>query len=201
MNTASPFHQAEDPVFPEPEFCAELVGGYDTSQVFSSHFLEPHIIPSLPNWKPFATPPESPPGEPEEPPKSPSGATYTFPRLARKVEDHIFARRLLAPSYEHVAKNEVPEVSTEEHMTELRGILKAAKQELRESYFYVLRTEEAYSSVVEDRARQQSRWEQPVVQKGRDRRSVSKERVRKRGPVKKQRIHEEAFGGTLVKFE
>lgn len=204
MVTTPPFHQVEDPVLLEPEFSTQLMGGYDTSQVFSRDFLEPHILPSLPDWEPIIPTSSSPVAEPVACPKSPSGATYDLPGLPQDVEDHLFTRTLLAPSYEHVVTKEDPEESLKRHMSELQLLLGGAKKELKEAYMHAVRTDEEYTATVAEHEKGLSRWKAAAAisispQAWHD--LVPSQIARDEKGVKKERISKEAFGGNLLAFD
>lgn len=210
MVTPPPFHQVEDPVFLEPEFSAQLTGGYDTSQVFSCDFLEPHTLPSLPNWKPFIPTSNLPVAKPVAYPTSPSGATYNLPKLPREVGDYLFARTLLPPSYMDVLDEEDPEESLKRHMSELRVVLGAAKTELKEAYVQAVRTEEEYAATVAEHHKGLSRWKKakwaiPAAPAAPEDSEVWHDVVqarvaRDKEDAKKKRTAKEVFGGNLLTF-
>lgn len=202
MSSAKSFHQAEDPVFLEPEFHAELTGGYQTSNVFSRDFLQPHDIPLLANWSPVLPTFDCPHAGAAERPKSPSGATYMVPRLPQELKDYLFARSLLAPSYEHVFDKHDPEESSKKHMAELCMLVGAAKDEMKEAYQKVVDTGEEYSTTVEAQQMEMSRWKANPRAAKSDETAFMPEELAKRGKRgKKEGVVRNTFQGKIMTFQ
>lgn len=202
MTTAETFHQTEDPVFLEPEFYTQLMGGYDTSHVFSRDFLEPHTIPSLPAWQPHVPTDSSPHAERVERPKSPSGATYHPGGLPRELEDYLIARALIAPPYERHFDPLGPEESSKKQLAELRMILGAAKEELKQACLDAVQSQEDYMATLAETHIELSRWkdEVPKPPKAEGKCFFPEEHSARVADVKKERA-EKQFGGDLLAFE
>lgn len=152
------FHQVENPVFVPPGFSAELVGSYDTSDVFAPIFLQTHNIPSLPTDQAFAQIDQVPHDEQLPQPKSPSGAAYTLSPGTSPQELDDDRDRVL-PSYSYLFDSDNPEISSMLQVAEMQIILGLAKNEMKQAYIHAAKTARRVQATVDKQTRQMSRWQ------------------------------------------
>ncbi|KZP21871.1 hypothetical protein FIBSPDRAFT_890868 [Athelia psychrophila] len=204
MATATTFQQIEVPVALELDFSMERMGGYDTSQVYSHNFLDPHVIPSLPTSQPSEKTCNSQHAPSMGWPKSPSGATYDLPQVSQEVGDYLYARSLIGPVYEHIFDSQDPEDSSKKQMAELKRVLAAAKEEFKVAYRYAVRKRDHYVAIRPKLKTKQSRWQEESTILS-NATTVVESSVPKEGAVRRRRAKKETicdqFGGTLLTFQ
>lgn len=198
MTTPPLFHQTEDPVYLQPGFYKEVTGGYDSSNVLGRDFLQPHVIPDLPNYEPLFDTCEVTNSEPAQLPNSPSGAMYAVPSLPRSLQAFIIACGMFPPSYENGFDQGHPEWSSHKQVAEMQVLVREAKAQYKEAW-------RELDLCMAEEEMETSRWERihpisvlgsPAVQ------TRVPEQPSAGGAIsKKQMGPAQGFGGNIMEFD
>lgn len=155
----SPFPEGEPSSFVDAQTDVTFTDSCDTSDILSDHFLDPHVLPSLPNYDDFA--------QFMPIPRSSLGYLYSLtpPMVSQDLQDVEAARNSLPPPYEEVFDRSHPERSSENQVEEFQRVLDNAKGALEKAYHDACQAASDLMSAEEDP--DTSRWQTEGNAKGR----------------------------------
>lgn len=155
-------HQLDGLLVVPPGCYTELMGGYDSSDVFSANFFQPHSILSLPNEEAFFQADQDVDVEPIVQPKYLSGATYSLLLGAAplEVEEYLVECTLNVAFPQHIFDQDNPEISSMLQVAEIWILLGLAKGEMKVAYLHTIKTDQQVQATVDADATETSRSQQ-----------------------------------------